>query len=394
MFDILLKDGLIIDKTQGIHYQGYVGIRDGKICEVGENSANVDAKRVYDMRGKIVTPGLIDVHCHPNAGFREGGVAADEMGVNSGVTFLCDGGSAGAANLKTFRLLIIDRAKTDVVCFLNLATTGLLIIPEICSEHDVNIDLCRRVIEANADIIKGVKIRFIQALADSLGMKAVESAKKLASDFRMPLMVHLGAKRRRAPNDTMDDFSRTAVSLLDRGDILSHYVTWEPGGLILPDGTVYPELLAARERGVYLDSCHGLSNFSFAVARIALAQGLIPSIISTDMSAGGQTATQSMPVVMSKFLNMGLTLDQVIEMTTVAPARALGEEARRGSLKPGINADVTVMELLKGDYLFSDGLGGELMSGDQLLEPRMVIKGGEVMPAYSRYLIPKAYAPL
>jgi dihydroorotase len=334
------------------------------------------------------------VHCHPNAGFREGGIPADEMGVNSGVTFLCDGGSAGAANLETFRLVIIDRAKTGVVCCLNLSKTGLLNIPEICSEHDVDIDWSRRVIEANRDIIRGVKIRFIQGLADSLGMKAVEGAKKLATEFRMPLMVHLGAKRRRVPNDKMDDFSRTAVSLLERGDILSHYLTWEPGGLILPDGTVYPELPAARDRGVWLDSCHGLSNFSFAITRHALAQGLIPSIISTDMSAGGETSTQSLPVVMSKFLNMGLTLDQVIEMTTIAPALALGEEANHGSLKPGRAADVTVLELLNGDYLFSDGLGGGLLRGDKLLEPRMVIKAGEVMPAYSHYVIPKAYAPL
>lgn len=394
MFDILLKDGVIIDSSQGIHFEGSVGIRDGKICDVGENLSEGQAKKVFDMRGKIVTPGLIDVHCHPTAGFREGGVPADEVGLNSGVTLLCDGGSAGPANFEAMRLFIIERARTDIVCFLNLSTTGLLNIPEICSEHDVDIDKCRRVIEAHADIIKGVKIRCIQALADSLGIKAVESAKKLAGDFRLPLMMHLGAKRRRVSNDKMDDFSRTAVSLLEKGDILSHYLTWEPGGLILKDGTVYPELTAARERGVFLDSCHGLSNFSFAVARLAIAQGLIPSIISTDMGANGLPATQSLAVVMSKFINMGLTVDQVIEMTTINPAKALGEESSRGSLKPGIAADITVLELVKGDYRFSDGLGGEMMRGDRLLEPRMVFKGGEVMPAYSRYHIPPVYAPL
>ena len=138
-----------------------------------------------------------------------------------------------------------------------------------------------------------------------------------------------------------------------------------------------------------LDSCHASIHFAFAVARHAIARGLIPTVISTDMTIRGMLGiVQSLPVVMSKFLALGLTLDQVVEMTTFNAAKALGEEARRGGLKPGMLADITVMELEKGDFLFKDGGGGETIHAEALLAPRMVFKGGEVMPAYSGYLVP------
>lgn len=391
MFDILLKDGLLIDPSQGIHKVGSVAIQDSKIVAVGEDTFETEAEKVFNMEGKIIAPGLIDIHCHPAAGFSWLGVPADEIGLNSGVTLLCDGGTSGSANFEAMRLFIVEPAKTDIFCFLNLSNTGLITLPEIWSEQNIYVDQSEQVIEANLDIIKGVKIRAIQSLADGLGIKAIEIAKKLASDVNLPLMMHVGETRSRIPNDRMDDFSRAAVSLLEEGDILSHYLTWEPGGMILKDGTVYPELEAAQNRGVVLDSCHGLNHFSFTIARHAIARGLIPKVISSDLCSIALPAAQSLAVVMSKFINMGLSVDQVIEMTTINPAKALGEEKRRGSLKPGMSADITVMELTKGDYIFGDGRGGEIMHSDILLEPRMVFKAGEGMPAYSRYHIPPVY---
>ena len=157
-------------------------------------------------------------------------------------------------------------------------------------------------------------------MAETLGIDAIEIAKKLAADMDLPLMMHIGETRERVPADKMDDFSRAAVSLMENGDILSHYLTWEPGGMILKDGTVYPELEAAQKRGVVLDSSHGVNHFSFTVARHAIEKGLLPTVISTDMVTTVLPAAQSLAVVMSKFLNWGLTLDQVIEMTTINPA--------------------------------------------------------------------------
>ena len=391
MFEILLKGGLVIDPSQGIHKKGSVAIQDGKIVAVGEDASEAEAEKVFNMEGKIIAPGLIDIHCHPAAGFAWLGAPADEIGLNSGVTLLCDGGTSGAANFEALRLLIVEPAKTDILCFLNLSNTGLITLPEIWCEQNIDIESSKQVIEANPDIIKGVKIRAIQSVADGLGLKGIELAKKLAKDVNLPLMMHVGETRSRIPGDKMDDFSRAAVSLLEKGDILSHYLTWEPGGMILKDGTVYPELEAAQKRGVVLDSCHGLNHFSFTIARHAIAKGLIPTVISTDLCSMVLAAAQSLAVVMSKFINMGLTVDQVIEMTTINPAKALGEEKKRGSMKPGMSADITVLELTKGDYTFGDGTGGEIIHGEVLLEPRMVFKAGEGMPAYSRYHIPPVY---
>jgi dihydroorotase len=391
MYDILLRDGEIIDPSQGLRILGSVGIRDGKIAAAGPGGSDPGAKAVFDLRGKIIAPGLIDLHCHPAHGFAALGVPVDEAGVHTGVTLLGDGGSAGAANFNAFRRLVVQPAQTEVICFLNLATAGLIAMPEIHTLHDIDPELSRKTVDANRNLIRGIKVRAIQPLAEGLGLKGIETAKKLAADLGLPLMMHIGETRERMEKDRMDDFSRSAVSLLDRGDILSHFLTWEPGGMILEDGTVYPELDAARKRGVYLDSSHGMNHFSFAVARHALAQGFFPSIISTDLSANNSSVTQSLPVIMSKFLNLGLTLDQVIEKTTSNPARAIGEEGRKGSLKVGTPADITVMELVKGDYLFSDGKGRGSLRGTLLLEPRMVFKKGEMRPAYSRYQVPPLF---
>ena len=394
MFDLLLKDGEIIDPSQGMHATGSVAIQDRRIAAVGANIPTKEAKTVFDLRGKIISPGLIDLHCHAAFGFASLGVPPDEVGLNTGVTLLGDGGTAGAANFDALRRLIIQPAKTDFVCFLNLATAGLISMPEIFGPQDIDVEYSRRIAEANRDLIRGIKVRAIQPLAEGLGVKGVETAKKLAGDLGLPLMMHIGQTRPRMEKDWMDDFSRSAVSLLEKGDILSHYLTWEPGGMILRDGTIYPELEAAKSRGVYLDSCHGASHFSFAVARHGLSQGFTPSIISTDMAIAGVPVVQSLSVLMSEYLNLGLTLDQVIEMTTLNPAKAVREEGNRGTLKEGVPADITVMEVLKGDYLFRDGKGLESLRGNILLEPRMVFKSGEMRPAFSRYHIPPLFTTI
>jgi dihydroorotase len=389
-FDVLLKDGEIIDPAQGIHFAGSLAVKEGRIAALGKDLSG-EAQKVIPLQGKIIAPGLIDLHCHPSLGFLWRGIPPDEVGLNSGVTLLGDGGTAGAANFHAFRKLVVEPAETEILCFLNVAKTGLISQPEISSLRDMDVDRGKEVVEANRDRVRGIKIRAIQSLADGLGIQGIEMAKKMANDLKMPLMIHIGNPRERMEKDRMDDFSRQAVSLLEKGDILSHYLTWEPGGLILEDGTVYPELENARQRGVILDSCHGLWHFSFTIARHALKQGLKPDVISTDMSIPNIMVTQSLPVVMSKFLNLGLSLEEVIAMTTLNAARVLKEEEKRGSLRPGLPADITILELLKGDFLFGDGKGRGSLRGNLLLEPRMVLKAAEIKPAYSRYHIPPLY---
>jgi dihydroorotase len=389
-FDVLLQDGEIIDPAQGIHFAGSLAVKNGRIAALGKDLPG-EAQKVIPLQGKIIAPGLIDLHCHPSRGFLWRGIPPDEVGLNSGVTLLGDGGTAGPVNFHAFRKLVVEPAATEILCFLNVAKTGLISQPEISSLRDMDVDRGKEVVKANLDCIRGIKIRVIESLAEGVGMKGMEMARRVADELKMPLMIHIGTPRERMERDRMDDFSRQAVSLLEKGDILSHYLTWEPGGLILEDGTAYPELEKARQRGVILDSCHGLWHFSFAVARHALKQGLKPDVISTDMSIPNIMVTQSLPVVMSKFLNLGLSLEEVIAMVTINPAGVLQEEEKRGSLKPGLPADITILELLKGEFLFGDGKGRGFLRGNLLLEPRMVLKAGEIRPAYSRYHIPPLY---
>jgi dihydroorotase len=392
MYDILLRLGKVVDPSQELHKVASVAIQNGKIAKIADDISESDAKKVIPAEGKIITPGLIDIHCHPGAGFVWIGVSADEIGLNTGVTLLGDAGTSGWANFHAFRSLIVDKAKTDILCFLNLASTGLATLPEICSENDIDTPRMVDVVASNREVIRGIKLRCVQALEGSVGIKAVERAKKISADHKLPLMIHIGETRKRTGDLRMDDFSRVAVSLMEKGDILSHYLTWEPGGLILKDGTIYPELLEARKRGVILDSCHGLNHFSFAIAHHALKAGMIPDVVSTDLATTSLPAAQSLVIVMSKFLNLGVSLDQVVKMATINPAKALGEEGRRGSLKPGMPADVTIMKLEKGNFIYSDGTGGERIAGEFLLEPTGVLKEGRLYPAFSGYHIPPVYA--
>lgn len=391
MYDLLLKGGEVVDPMQGIHDKRDVGIKDGKIAAVDKRIAESEAQKVIPMGGKLVVPGLIDLHCHPTDGLLTFGSRADEIGLDSGVTLLCDAGSAGAANFFTMRRFIVDRAQTDILCFLNLGRGGLVTMPEIRDEHDIDLQFTKSVVEDNRDLIKGIKIRAVESLARGLGIKAIEIAKRLTSELSLPLLMHIGESRDRVANETIDDFTRAAIKLMEKGDILSHFMTWEAGGFVLPDGRIYPELFDAQKRGVVLDCCHGFNHFSFTVVRRLLGQGLLPTVISTDLAAPGVAVIQSLVVTMSKFLNLGLTIDQVVEMATINPARALGEEAKRGSLKPGVSANITVMETVEGEYLFSDGNGRNSMQGKLLLEPRLVLKEGVERPCHSNYHIPPVF---
>jgi len=391
MYDLLIKECEVVDPAQGIHCTMDIAIKDGKIAALEKDIAQPDAREVIILKGRIAMPGLIDMHCHCAEGIVSFGVHADDIGLDSGVTLLCDGGSTGPANFYTMRKCVLDPSQTNTFCFLNLAATGLVNMPEIRNEHDWNLEQSRTIIAENRDLIKGVKVRAVRALAEGVGLTAIESAKKLAYNAKLPLVLHIGDGKDRVENECMDDFSREAVKLLEKGDILTHIMTWSAGGLILRDGTIYPEVWQARDRGVIFDACLGFSNFSIETAKLALGQGFLPTVISTDLTVRANLVVQSLAVAMSLFLNLGLSIDQVVEMTTINPAKALGEQANRGSLKLGLPANISVLELVQGDYLFSDGNGRSSIQGNLLLEPRLVINNGVPLPCRSRYHIPPVY---
>jgi len=221
------------------------------------------------------------------------------------------------------------------------------------------------------------------------GFELFKAAKKLAKEAKVSFVVHIGMDTwEKTPEETVDAFTRKAIDLLDRGDVLAHPFTSKIGAVVKPNGLIAPELKEAINRGVALDVAHAASNFRFDLAKICLEQGILPTILSTDASINTfhKRAVLSVLVTMSKFMALGLSLDQVIEMTTINPARTLKEEHRRGSLKIGWPADVSILELVEGEFHFFDTLEeNHPLIGTKLLKPIQVLKNGVEMPAMSRF---------
>ena len=387
VYDMLIKGGNVIDPGHGIHEICDIGIDKGSIVALSTDISPTQARRVVDAKGMIVTPGLIDIHTHVAEVIMPLAVNPDEAGVNTGVTTVCDAGSTGYTNFNAFRSFIIDKSRTNVFSFLNLSPIGQVVMPEICWQH-INPEEMLNIIEENRDVIKGIKLRAVAGVIENLGIEAVKVAKKIAMQANLPIAVHVGiGLEETISHDKLYAFNPKMLAILDKGDILVHVFTHRRGGVIKPDGNVSPELKEAFERGVVLDLATGSSHFSFELARRAMDQGVMPTTLSTDIVNTNMNGPVvfSLPVIMSKFLALGLSIDQVIQMTTVNAASVLREEKQRGSLKQGMPADISLFELAEGDFLFSDGMAGNTLQGRFLLMPKLTIKSGVEIPTQPRF---------
>jgi dihydroorotase len=385
MLDLLIKGGRVIDPANHVRDNRDIGILDGKVAVVSSNIDRKSARKVVDAKNRIVTPGLIDMHAHVFGRLKLNGMDPDQAGVLHGVTTICDGGSTGHANFCGFREFIIGKARTDVFCLLHICNTGIAFTPEICSWQNINTEAVESTVAANRDVIKGIKLRVIEEVITGLGIEGIKRTKEVASRVHLPAVFHIGLDVKDSiAADTVNKFTREMLSLLDKNDVLAHFTTEKSGAVISPDGTVLPELKQAIQRGLVLDASIDRFNWSFEVARKALDQGIVPTVISTDMTEKSINGpVYSLVVTMSKFLAVGLSLEQVVQMTTMNPARVIGEEKSRGSLSVGMPADVSILELVEGDYVFNDGVAGKTFKGKQLLHPRLTIKrGAEIQPQH------------
>ena len=378
MYDLLIKNGRVIDPAQNIDDTLDIAINGNKIAVVAKEIQSQEGQRVVDARDKIVTPGLIDVHCHCSGGILNNGVDPDDAGVKQGVTTLVDGGSLGEAIFGAFRKYVIPTSRTSVFCFLHIGSQGLSVMPELRDWKEIDPDATAATIESNQNIIKGVKIRLVGNVVASDGIEVVKMAKKVAKKFGLPIMVHIGDRDKKVPPSLTQEF----LPLMEQGDILSHVFTAQKGSTMRPDGTVLPELREAMERGVILDIAHGRFNFSFDIARKGMAQGILPTTLSTDVTVQSLNGpVYGMTVVMSKFMALGIGLNQVIQMSTINSARAINAEDRIGSLKPGMDADVSVLELLPGTWKLEDS-EQQTIEVTKLIAPSMTIKSGQLIPAH------------
>ena len=374
MYDLLLKGGNVIDPSQDLRGTLDIAVENGKIAKVAANIPAAEARRVVDIPGKTVTPGLIDLHTHVFDGVAANGVHPDIAGVHAGVTTVVDAGSSGCATFSAFPRHILPKCETEVIPLLHICQTGLATNPDIIAESSIDLESTLRVAREHRGLIKGIKARMVSPALEIFGMEMPRLAKRAARESGVPLMVHIGDTTKRYDPNVI----RELLPLLEPGDIVTHLFTANPGGVLDTNGKLVPEAKELADRGVWLDTAHGRMNFGFNVGRRVLDQGLTPHCISTDLTIPGRANTvHSMVEIMARFLGMGFTLEQVIAMSTVNPARAIGEANRLGSLAVGRQADISVLEVRDGRWVVYDTLR-DSMKIDKTVVPVLTVKRGRV----------------
>lgn len=377
MYDLLIKGGTVIDPAQNRMGAYDVAISAGRIAAVAADIAAAQAARVVEVRGKYVTPGLIDLHTHVYEGVNGNGVNADLGGVRAGVTTMVDAGSSGCDTYGGFPAHIMPNNATEIIPFLHICRTGLATTPDIFAPSSIDLERTIQVIEESNGVIRGVKARMVSPALEIMGMEMPRLAKQAAREAGVRLMVHIGDTEKRYPAEVI----RELLPIMEPGDIVTHFFTANPGGVLDGDGKLVPEAREAQERGVWLDTAHGRANFSFDIGERVLDQGVEPHCISTDLTVPGRIRTvHSITEMMTRFLAMGFTLERVVEMCTINPARAIGEEGRLGSLAVGMQGDVSVLEILEGDWMVYDVLGNGRKSARAVV-PVAAVKRGAVYEA-------------
>ena len=374
MHDLLIQGGTVVDPSQGIHGVYDVAIDKGVIKQISASIAPDQARQIVRVTGKLVVPGLIDLHTHVYDGVNAMSVNPDEVGVYAGVTTVVDAGSAGPGTFGGFPRYVIPSTKTELFCFLNMARTGFSFIPEIRGPEDIDTQAILETVEMHRSHIQGIKFRMVSPGLKVMGVNLPVLAKKTAKEAGLPLMVHIG------DTESTDGpiLIRELLSILEPGDILTHLFTPQPGGVLDFNGKLLPEVREAVDRGVIFDTGHGRFNFSFEVGERILDQGLTPHCISSDITLPGRAhPVHSMVEMLTRFLAMGVSLDEVISMATLRPAQALNAADRLGNLAPGSQADVSILDIVEGCWKVQDTLGASLPI-EQALVPSLTIKRGEV----------------
>ena len=354
-----------------------IHVRDGRIAAIGSNLDH-DGATVIDVKDRIVTPGLIDVHLHLMKGLGAFGVDPDIFGVGSGVTTVVDAGSAGHTLLNVFRNYVTDNAKTRVLNYINLSTLGgvsgpgysILADPRLIDEAKIE-----QAVEANRDIIVGIKIMATGGALGAQGMKPLERARKLGDALKLPLLVHIGESWTK---DTAPVHVAEVLKYLRAGDIVTHMFTVHPGGLLDGNGKLWPQVRDAKESGVLMDVGHGLHNLSFDVARKVLDQGLHPDSVSTDGHRGNRAGpVYDLPTTMAKLMALGFSLNQVIEMATANAAKLLGRSAEMGSLRVGHPAEISVLKIEDREWKAIDSQKGTIPA-HQAITPVFAVRDNTI----------------
>ena len=373
-YDLLLAGGMLLDPAQGARAVTNVAFAGGRVAAVGPHLSAIDATETVDCAGLIVAPGMIDLHVHVFWGVSHYGIEADPNCVAKGVTTAVDAGSAGADTFPGFRKYVIDVSATRLFARLNISSQGMLSqeIGELDDLRYASVPKAIAMIEQHRDVILGVKVRLTRnsIVGREAGIRPLHLAREAADAVRLPIMVH----PQEAWCDSLDDI----LAVMRDGDILTHCFHGLSHGILDEGGRVRRAAREAMERGVIFDVGHGRGSFSWQVAERAMQQGVHPQTISSDLHAYNVNGpVYDLATTVSKFLHLGLSLEDALGKVTATPARALGMSDQIGTLRAGAWGDAVVFQLRDGEFEFPDS-HGETRTGRQRLVPKTVVRAGNV----------------
>jgi dihydroorotase len=378
-FDLVVKGGELLDPGQKVRRKADIGMRYGRIEAIEADIPAARANRLLDAAGKLVIPGLIDLHAHVYPYGSAIGIPADELISFQGTTTMVSAGDAGANNFAAFRRYVMGQTRTRLYAFVHIANIGLAGFPEPELFHlgFAQPEAAAKCVAENADIAIGIKVRMSENVINQAGLEPLRRAVRaceIAGDGAR-VMCHIGGV---ATPELMSQILDT----LRRGDILTHCFSGAPNNAgkftnIVQDGKLLPAALEAKKRGVVFDIGHGGGSFDFTVAEAAMEQGVKPDTISSDIHvfSGNSPGMPYLTWVMSKFLALGFTLEQVIEMTTAVPAGLINRMPKLGSIQAGGPADLTLIEVVQGEVEFVDTRNNK-RKGKAYIKPAQVVLAG------------------
>ncbi|MDE0638383.1 MAG: amidohydrolase/deacetylase family metallohydrolase [Candidatus Poribacteria bacterium] len=373
-YDLIIKYGTLIDPAQGLHAKKDIAFKDGNVSFVSDDISDTEARDVVNADGCYVTPGLIDLHVHVFHGVSHFGIEPDPTCLARGATTVVDAGSAGADTFPGFRKYVIDVSETRILAQLNISSQGMLTreIGELENPDYADVDKACRMIEQHRDIILGVKVRLTRnsIVGERAGMQPLHRAREAADAAGLPMMVH--------PQDAWCESIDDILAVMRKRDILTHCFHDMACGILDKNGKIRDSVHAAIERGVIFDVGHGAGSFSWDVVEKAMAQGVEPTTISSDLHVYNINGpVYDLVNVVNKFLYLGMSLDDALAKVTSIPADTILMPGQVGTLAAGAWGDAVVFEMREGEFQLVDARGKAKICR-QKLEPIVVIKGGKV----------------
>jgi dihydroorotase len=372
-YDLLLTGGTVLNPATGLRQELDVGVKDARIAALQAKLPRAEAKRVIEVPGCYVTPGLIDFHVHSFWGVNPYGCELDSVCLSTGVTTAIDAGSSGPINFKGFQKLVYEPSKTRMIAFVALAQHGVLNDPgELEDLRFADPNAAAATVGESPNVGVGIKVRLHKKGVGVNGREALRLAIRAGEASKSPVMVHVG--------NTGIPMSEIAATLRP-GDVITHCYTPQKPSIIDEQGKLLPEVRAAKERGVIFDVGHAGGHFDFNLVQRAMGEGIIPDVISSDLhgrlSQPGFGVVGDLPTVLTKFLPMGLSFDEIIAKCTVDAARVIGWQDRIGSLEVGREADIAVLQILDDPVTLRDSVGGEKLH-KQRIAAKWTVRAGEV----------------